>query len=130
MSTENALPSRSEALALSNGKFNDFLMKTELFCKLFPSYSISPEMRKAWSDRKTMTRNLYDMGLASDANKVLNIKTSKEQRLEIVKLSNGFVETDQDDSENPKKAAPVRSQKHVIDGLETQANTFRESEFR
>lgn len=87
-------------------------------------------MRKAWSDRKTMTRNLYDMGLASDANKVLNIKTSKEQRLEIVKMSNGFVETDQDASGNPKNVAPVRSKKYVLDGLETQANTFRESEFR
>lgn len=86
-------------------------------------------MRKAWSDRKTMTRNLYDMGLASDANKVLNIKTSKEQRLQIVKLSNGFVETDQDDS-GPKNVAPVRNKKYVLDDLETQANTFRESEFR
>lgn len=87
-------------------------------------------MRKAWSDRKTMTRNLYDMGLASDANKVLNIKTSKEQRLEIVKLSNGFVETDHDDTGNPKKLAPVRSKKYVVDDLETKANTFQESEFR
>lgn len=102
----------------------------------------SPEIRKAWNDRRTMTGNLQDMGLAKDVNQVFGIPTAKEQRLGVVKKAYGFIETDVADgvidttssrsstarpgSSNTKKA----HKQHVVDQLEEDANALRESGFR
>lgn len=97
-------------------------------------------MRKAWSDRKTMTRNLYDMGLASDPNKALPVKTSKQHRLEVIQMTNGFTVTDDDGRRiveadagiggKPKRKPDVRMKKHVIEDMEAEANALRQSEFK
>lgn len=91
-------------------------------------------MRKAWNDRKTMTRNLFDMGLASDPNKALPVKTSKQHRLEVIQLSRGFQVTDAAaDSgigNKPKRIPDVRMKKYVLDDMEADANALRQSEFK
>lgn len=93
-----------------------------------PAYR-SPEIRKAWNDRRTLTGNLHDMGLAKDVNQVFAIPTAKEQRLLVVKKANGFVESDIDAAPAPAGGKPRRKQ-HVVDDLERDANALRESGFR
>lgn len=90
------------------------------------------QIRKEWNNRRTMTGNLHDMGLAKDVNQLFPIPTAKEQRLRVVKKAHGFIETDlTDDLQQPAKAKKVvRRKQHVVDNLERDANALRESGFR
>lgn len=95
---------------------------------IFP-FDISPEIRKAWENRKTITTNLNDIGLGYDPNKVIKIPNAKQQRLQMVKLINGFVEED-NDKLNPSIGNQQRAKGFVMEEMEATANALRESNFR
>lgn len=80
-------------------------------------------MRKVWNERRTMNRNLFEMGLASDVNK--GIQSAKQKRLKMVKQSYGL--WNEDDIKEKEKFRP---KKHVVENMESEANALRESEFR
>lgn len=86
--------------------------------------------------KKTLPRNLEEMGLVFDVNKSFAIPNNKRERVKIAKkLENGFVEEDNDaeseDQETPRKSASKkRSKLHVMTTLEEDANTLRVSKFR
>ncbi len=84
----------------------------------------SPLIRKAWNERKTMTKNLTEIGISRDANEVLGIPSSKQKRLQMMKLANGFIEEDVVDEK------PIRPKSKVIEQMELEANEYRESQFR
>lgn len=88
-------------------------------------------MRNAWSKKRTMNGNLYDMGLISDINQVLTIPTAKQQRLkEVAKIQSGFLVEDLEDKQKKAKPEPVRAKKHIADDMEKDANALRESGYR
>lgn len=92
-------------------------------------YTCSPEIRKAWENRKTMTSNLNDIGLGYDANKVLAVPSAKADRVKLVKLVNGFLE--EDDLVTKVQPADVpRTKGFVMEQMEEDANALRESHFR
>lgn len=80
-------------------------------------------MRKVWNERRTMNRNLFEMGIVGDVNK--GIQSAKQQRLEMVKKTYGLWEEDE-----AKKPEKIRPKKYVVENMETSANALRESEFR
>lgn len=90
-------------------------------------FTSSPEIKKAWENRKTMTNNLNDIGLARDPNKVIKVPNVREQRLKMVKIVNGFME---EDNANKPVVEIVRPKGFVMQQMEEDANALRESNFR
>ncbi|XP_054747282.1 nucleolar protein 16 [Anastrepha obliqua] len=87
-----------------------------------------PEMKKLWIETKR-NKNFYEMGLASDPNKVVPIPNFKESRLKTVKVVNGFVEEEMDDEELKEKVTD-RPRGYVIEQLEASATAPREKLLR
>lgn len=88
----------------------------------------SPEIKKVWEDRKTITSNLKEIGLGWDANKVIKIPNAREERTKLIRKMQGFVEED-----NPTDIKPQPAQRpkgFVMDEMEADANALRESNFR
>lgn len=69
-----------------------------------------------------MTKNLDEIGISRDPNEILT--SSKQKRLQMVKLANGLVEDIVDEQK------PVRPQSKVVEQMEHDANEYRESQFR
>lgn len=86
------------------------------------SLFFSPQIRQAWDNRKTMTKNLKEIGISRDPNALLSVPSAKQQRLKTIKLANGFVEEDLIDDTKPMSK--------VLEQMEHDANEYRESEFR
>lgn len=85
----------------------------------------SLEIRKEFDNRKTLNRNINDMGLVFNVNKSLGLPNNKRDR---VKLANGFFEEEQSDSEQkPMRVAPKN---HVAEELQKDAKALRESKFK
>ncbi|KAG4076116.1 hypothetical protein HA402_011462 [Bradysia odoriphaga] len=82
-----------------------------------------PAIRKAWNERKTLTKNLVDMGISRDPNELLAVPSAKQKRLRMIKLANGFVEEELDED-------PARPKTKLVEQLEKDANEYRESQFR
>lgn len=72
-----------------------------------------------------MTKNLKEMGIGRDPNQIVSIPSTKQRRLQMVKLANGFLEEDLIDEQ---KSTQPKSR--VVDQLEQEANEYRESQFR
>lgn len=72
-----------------------------------------------------MTKNLNEMGLSRDPNQIVSIPSTKQRRLQMIKLANGFVEEDVIVEEKP-----AQPKGRVVDQLEQEANEYRESQFR
>ncbi|XP_064552765.1 nucleolar protein 16 [Drosophila montana] len=97
-----------------------------------------PEMKKLWLESKRVGTNFSEMGLASDPNKSVGIPNYKRERLEAVKLVNGFMEEELDEEElaalgskaaEPEPEKPKRG--HVVQDLEQMAIDRRaDPEFR
>lgn len=64
------------------------------------------------------------MGISRDPNEILAIPSTKQKRLRMIKLSNGFVEEDADEE------SADRPKSKVVQQLEQEANEYRESQFR
>lgn len=89
--------------------------------------SRSPEIKKVWEERKTISTNLKEIGLAWDPNKVIAIPSARSERIKMIKQMNGFVEEDN------AAAAPAkvhRPKGHVLEQMEIDANALRASNFR
>lgn len=71
-----------------------------------------------------MTKNLIEMGISRDPNENMAIPSSKQKRLQMVKLANGIVEEDVDEQ---KQTLPKTK---VVEQMEQEANELRESQFR
>lgn len=65
------------------------------------------------------------MGISRDPNEMLAIPSTKQRRLQMIKLANGFTEEDVDE-ENLES----RPKSKVVEQLEQDANELRESQFR
>lgn len=97
------------------------------FSMVFHFVFCSPEIKKVWEDRKTITSNLKEIGLGWDPNKVIKIPNAHEERIRIAKQMNGFIEEDNDKVEpQPIK----RSKGFIMEQMEADANALRESNFR
>lgn len=88
----------------------------------------SPEIKKVWENRKTITSNLKEIGLAWDPNKVIKIPNAREERTKLVKIMRGFIEEDNPTDIEPQP--PQRPKGFVMDEMEADANALRESNFR
>lgn len=98
-------------------------MIISVVCFLF-----SPEIKKVWEDRKTITSNLRDIGLGWDPNKVIKIPNAREERKKLIKRMHGFIEEDNPSDNEPQ--ANHRPKGFVMDEMEADANALRESNFR
>lgn len=65
------------------------------------------------------------MGISGNANEIVSIPSSKQKRVQIIKLANGFIEEDLND-----EPAPVGPKSKVVEQMEQEANEYRESQFR
>lgn len=70
-----------------------------------------------------MTKNLLEIGISRDPNE--NVPSSKQRRVQTIKLANGFIEEEDIDEEKPAKPTSM-----VVQQLEQEANEYRESQFR
>lgn len=70
-----------------------------------------------------MTKNLLEIGISRDPNE--NVPSSKQRRVQTIKLANGFIEEADVDEQKPSK--PMSK---VVQQLEQDANEYRESQFR
>lgn len=89
----------------------------------------SPEIRKVWEDRKTITTNLNEIGIGWDANKVIKIPNARSERMKTMKKVHGFTEEDSIDSQETTKQLK-RPKAFVMEDMEMDANALRESNFR
>lgn len=64
------------------------------------------------------------MGISRDPNEILAISSSKQKRVQMIKLANGFIEEGVDEQK------PTRPKSKVVEQLEQEANEYRESQFR
>lgn len=81
-----------------------------------------------WENRKTITSNLKEIGLAWDPNKVIKIPNAREERTKLIKKMRGFIEEDNPTDKKPQPAQ--RPKGFVMDEMEADANALRESNFR
>lgn len=83
-------------------------------------------LKEAWNHKKSSYRNLHEMGLANDPNKVIKIPNFKQEQLRIAKkiVNNG--ETD-DDEETTVTRVPPKIR--VAQALEKEAKAPRERKF-
>lgn len=88
----------------------------------------SPEIKKVWEDRKTITSNLKEIGLGWDPNKVIKIPNAREERTKLMKRMHGFIEEDNPADNEPQQ--PQRPKGFVMEEMEADANALRESNFR
>ncbi|XP_017873353.1 PREDICTED: nucleolar protein 16 [Drosophila arizonae] len=97
-----------------------------------------PEMKKMWLEGKRVGTNFSEMGLARDPNKAVGVPNYKRERLEAVKIVNGFTEEALDDDEmailgskKDKTETPKPKRGHVVQELEQMAIDRRaDPEFR
>ncbi|CAK1585264.1 unnamed protein product [Parnassius mnemosyne] len=85
-------------------------------------------IKEAWDHKKSSFKNLAEMGLANDPNKVIKIPNFKQEKLkqakEIVsKGESGILETEEETSQIPIK-------KEVAEKLEKEAKAPRERRFK
>uniref|UniRef100_U5EUY2 Nucleolar protein 16 n=1 Tax=Corethrella appendiculata TaxID=1370023 RepID=U5EUY2_9DIPT len=88
-----------------------------------------PIIKQAFENKKSISKNLDEMGLANDPNKSLGLPNNKKDRLKLKKtLINGFVEEDikQEKLEDCEKFPKI----HVAKTLEEKSKVLRESKFR
>ncbi|VVD00597.1 nucleolar protein 16 [Leptidea sinapis] len=84
-------------------------------------------LKEAWSNKKSSLRNLRDMGLANDPNKVIKIPNLKEEKLKIAKKIVNPDLSDSDEELITVKKTP--SKKSVAEQLEKEAKAPRERRF-
>lgn len=77
---------------------------------------------------KSLPRNISEMGLVFDVNKSFGMPNNKKNRVIMrKKLNNGFIEEDNEETEQPKRAIP---KSYVAENLEKDARAPRESKSR
>lgn len=85
----------------------------------------SKTIKEAWNHKKSALRNLKEMGLANDPNKVIKIPSFKKQQLEKAKQM-----VSQDDSESEEEVVPRKPPKmEVVEKLEKEAKAPKERRF-
>ncbi|XP_045769384.1 nucleolar protein 16 [Maniola jurtina] len=85
-------------------------------------------MKEAWNPKKTTSRNLRDMGLASDPNKAISIPSFKEEKLRKALAIVNNAESDLEEEQEvvvPRPAPKIR----VAEQLEQEAKAPRERRF-
>lgn len=88
-------------------------------------------MENVWEEKQTVVKNLTEMGLSLDPNKTITIPNTKQERLKIIKVVNGFIEEEIDPNKQQKeKTNSFRSKDFVVQKLENEANKIRESQLR
>ncbi|XP_068633892.1 nucleolar protein 16 [Battus philenor] len=86
-----------------------------------------PIIKEAWDHKKSSYKNLADMGLANDPNKVIKIPNFKQQKLKEAKVIVGKGEIDNSDEEEIVTQVPIK--KEVVEKLEKDARAPRERRF-
>ncbi|CAH2234130.1 nucleolar protein 16 [Pararge aegeria] len=83
-------------------------------------------IKEAWNPKKTTCRNLREMGLANDPNKVISIPNFKQEKLHKALQIVNNVESDSEEEKVVQKPAPKR---RVAEQLEKDAKAPRERRF-
>lgn len=85
----------------------------------------SEVIKDAWDDKKSSFKNLADMGLANDPNKVIKIPNFKQEKLKQAKeiVSKGEIEQIEEET------TPLPVKKEVAEILEKEAKAPRERRF-
>ncbi|XP_023945691.1 nucleolar protein 16 [Bicyclus anynana] len=84
-------------------------------------------IKEAWNPKKTTSRNLRDMGLATDPNKVISIPNFKQEKLnKALQIVNNIESDSEEEKVVVQKPAPKR---RVAEQLELEARAPRESKF-
>ncbi|CAK1555399.1 unnamed protein product [Leptosia nina] len=84
-------------------------------------------LKEAWNNKKSTFKNLQDMGLANDPNKVIKIPSYKEEKLKIAKQ---IVNPDDTDTKEPRVTKKKSRKKVVAKKLEEEAKAPRERRFK
>lgn len=85
----------------------------------------SKAIKEAWDHKKSTLRNLKEMGLANDPNKVIKIPSFKKQQLKKAKQM-----VNPDDSESEEEVVPRKPLKmEVVEKLEKDAKAPKERRF-
>ncbi|CAD7092729.1 unnamed protein product [Hermetia illucens] len=87
-------------------------------------------IKENWAANKSIKSNLREMGLAVDPNLAVGIPNTKQERMKIVKLVNGFVEEDVIGTAKQGKTKRPPRKAFVVQELEKEAKMPRESQFR
>ncbi|XP_055547664.1 nucleolar protein 16 [Wyeomyia smithii] len=92
------------------------------------------EISKALDKSQPLSANIRQMGLAFNVNKALPVPNAKQERLQLTRYVNGFLEEDNcdEDALRPSKTGKTRKPPKVFvrQQLEKDANEYVESRFR
>ncbi|KAJ0183196.1 hypothetical protein K1T71_001172 [Dendrolimus kikuchii] len=83
-------------------------------------------LKDAWDHKKSSLRNLKEMGLAHDPNKIIKIPNFKQDQLKVVKKIVNVSESEEEEEEEVQQIVP---KKEVIEKLEKEARLPRERRF-
>jgi hypothetical protein len=87
-----------------------------------------PDIKNEISSRKSLSKNIKEMGLTYDLNEKFAVPNFKQRQTKLNKLTNGFLEEDIDDEEiNEEQNFPKRN---VREKMEKEAKELRESKFK
>lgn len=81
-------------------------------------------MKDEWDHRKSTLRNLKEMGLANDPNKVIKIPNFKREQLKKAKKM-----VNDDETESEEETIKVIPKIEVVEKLEKEAKAPRERKF-
>lgn len=94
---------------------------------LLNSYICSKPIKDAWDFKKSSLRNMKEMGLATDPNKVIKIPNFKQAKVrEAKRIVNQ--ESDEESEEEEVVVQPV-VKKEVVEILEKEAKALRPRRF-
>lgn len=86
------------------------------------------EIKNAMDFKKNLNTNINEMGLAFDVNKTMPVPNAKQNRLQLGKFVNGFLEEDTSEMEAVEQVPP--SKIHVAEKMEKDSQQFVEIHFR
>ncbi|CAB3227037.1 unnamed protein product [Arctia plantaginis] len=84
-------------------------------------------LKDAWDFKKSTLRNMKEMGLASDPNKVIKIPNFKQEKVKIAKKIVNEDESDDDDVE--EEIVQLVPKKEIVEILEKEARAPRQRRF-
>lgn len=90
-------------------------------------FSFSKPIKDAWDFKKSSLRNMKDMGLANDPNKVIKIPNFKQDKVKLAKRIVNQEESDEESEE--ERVQPVVIKKEVVEILEKEAKEPRPRRF-
>lgn len=95
---------------------------------LYNVFSFSKPIKDAWDFKKSSLRNMKEMGLANDPNKVIKISNFKQDKVKLAKKIVNQESLDDDDDDDEELVQPI-PKKEVVEILEKEARAPRPRRF-